>query len=239
MQDDILFRTIHEKLFTAVLGDVMDVAGLTHQFLPPSIRSLQPDGKLVGRAMPVLEADLLEADLLEADLREADCCGDDVGHSGRAKPFGLMFQALDDLKPGEVYITTGASPTYALWGGLMSTRAKSLGAAGTVLDGYHRDTREIRALDFPVFSLGAYAQDQKIRGRVVDFRCAIAFSNGVVVRPGDLVVADIDGVVVVPKQQVDDIVAAALTKVAGEEVVRQMILAGQSTQSIFDKTGIM
>jgi regulator of RNase E activity RraA len=224
MQDDVLFRTINEKLFTAVLGDVMDVAGLTRQFLPPSIRSLQPDGTLVGRAMPVLEA---------------DCCGDDVGHSGRPEPFGLMFRALDDLKPGEVYITTGASPTYALWGGLMSTRAKSLGAAGTVLDGYHRDTREIRGLDFPVFSFGAYAQDQKIRGRVVDFRCAIAFRNGVVVRPGDLIVGDIDGVLVVPKDRVTDIVAAALTKVEGEEAVRQMILDGQSTQSIFDKTGIM
>jgi regulator of RNase E activity RraA len=224
MQDDVLFRTINEKLFTAVLGDVMDVAGLTRQFLPPSIRSLQPDGTLVGRAMPVLEA---------------DCCGDDVGHSGRPESFGLMFRALDDLKPGEVYITTGASPTYALWGGLMSTRAKSLGAAGTVVDGYHRDTREIRGLDFPVFSMGAYAQDQKIRGRVIDFRCAIAFRNGVVVRPGDLIVGDIDGVVVVPKDHVNDIVAAALTKVAGEEAVRQMILDGQSTQSIFAKTGIM
>ena len=224
MQDDVLFRTVSEKLFTAVLGDVMDVAGLTRQFLPPAIRSLQPGGALVGRAMPVLEA---------------DCHGDDVGHSGRAEPFGLMFQALDDLKPGEVYITTGASPTYALWGGLMSTRAKSLGAAGAVLDGYHRDTREIQGLDFPVFSMGAYAQDQKVRGRVIDFRCAISFGNGVVVRPRDLIVADIDGVVVVPADHVDDIVAAALTKTEGEEAVRKMILDGESTQAIFRKTGIM
>ena len=224
MQDAALFQTISDTLFTAVLGDVMDVAGLTRQFLPPNIRALQPDATLVGRAMPVLEA---------------DCCGDDVGHSGRPEPFGLMFRALDDLKPGEVYITTGASPTYALWGGLMSTRAKALGAAGTVLDGYHRDTREIRGLDFPVFSYGGYAQDQKIRGRVVDFRCAIAFRNGAVVRPGDLIVGDIDGVVVIPKGQVTDIIAAALAKVAGEEAVRQMILDGQSTEAIFAKTGIM
>jgi regulator of RNase E activity RraA len=121
----------------------------------------------------------------------------------------------------------------------MSTRAKALGAAGTVLDGYHRDTREIRGLDFPVFSYGGYAQDQKIRGRVVDFRCAIAFRNGAVVRPGDLIVGDIDGVVVVPKDRLDEIIAAALTKVAGEDAVRQMILDGQSTESIFAQTGIM
>jgi regulator of RNase E activity RraA len=224
MQDEILFRTIREKLFTAVIGDVMDVAGLTRQFLPPAIRSLVPDAMLVGRAMPVLEA---------------DCCGDRPGHNGLAEPFGLMFRALDDLKPREIYITTGASPSYALWGGLMSTRAKTLGAAGAVLDGYHRDTREIRGLDFPVFSIGAYAQDQKIRGRVIDFRCTIAFRNGVEVSPGDLIVGDVDGVLVVPKDHVSDIVAKALAKVEGEGAVRQMILDGQSTQSIFDKTGIM
>jgi hypothetical protein len=80
MQDAALFATIRDKLFTAVLGDVMDVAGLTRQFLPPTIRALQPDATLVGRAMPVLEA---------------DCCGDDVGHSGKPEPFGLMFRALE------------------------------------------------------------------------------------------------------------------------------------------------
>lgn len=224
MEDKVLFRTIREKLFTAVIGDVMDVAGLTRQFLPPAIRSLVPDATLVGRAMPVLEA---------------DCSGDHVGHSGRQEPFGLMFRALDALKQDEVYITTGSSPTYALWGGLMSTRAKTLGAAGAVLDGYHRDTREIRGMDFPVFSIGAYAQDQKIRGRVVDFRCPISFRNGVEVRPGDVIVGDVDGVLVIPKDHVADIVSAALKKVEGEDAVRKMIIDGESTEAIFEKTGIM
>jgi regulator of RNase E activity RraA len=146
---DVLAQ-IREKLFTAVIGDVMDAKGLTRQFLPPEIRALDPDMVVAGRAMPVLEA---------------DCCGEMEGHSGRINAFGLMFRALDDLKQDEVYICTGASPRYALWGELMSTRAQALGAAGAVVDGFHRDTRGIRRLGFPVFSTGAYAQDQRLRGR--------------------------------------------------------------------------
>lgn len=222
--DPELFALVRERLFTAVIGDVMDAAGLTRQFLPPSIRPIDPAMVVAGRAMPVLEA---------------DCAGEQVGPSGKPEPFGLMLRALDELQDGEVYVATGASPHYALWGGLMSTRAFRLGAAGAVLDGFHRDTREIRALGFPVFSAGSYAQDQRLRGRVVDFRCRIEFGNGVEVSPGDLLVGDVDGVLVVPRDRVTEIVDAALAKVESESAVRDMIEAGESTDAIFRKTGIM
>jgi regulator of RNase E activity RraA len=224
LDDATLFETIRTQLFTAVIGDILDVAGQTHQFLPPNIRALKPGAVLVGRAMPVLEA---------------DCHGEVVAAEGGPRPFGLMFRALDDLKPGEVYITTGASPRYALWGGLMSTRARSLGAAGAVLDGYHRDTREIEALDFPVFSYGSYAQDQRLRGRVIDFRCPIEFGNAARVAPGDVIVGDIDGILAIPAALVQDVVADALKKVRGEEAVRDMILRGERTEAIYEQTGIM
>ncbi len=225
MADDAaLFETVRTRLFTAVIGDVLDVAGFRHQFLPPDIRMLRRGPMLVGRAMPVLEA---------------DCYGEDVAAEGGPRPFGLMFRALDDLKPGEIYITTGASPRYALWGGLMSTRAKSLGASGAVLDGYHRDTLEIESLGFPVCSKGAYAQDQRLRGRVIDFRCPVEFSNRVLVTPGDVVVGDVDGLVVIPSAHLEAIVAAALTKVNGEASVREMIERGERTESIYEQTGIM
>ena len=207
---------IRERLFTSVIGDVMDMQGLRQQFLPPHIRAVLPQKMLVGRAMPV---------------REEDCTtqGD----------FGLMFKALDDLRQGEVYICTGASPRYALWGELMSTRAHALGAAGAVLDGFHRDTSGILAVGLPVFSAGAYAQDQRGRGRVTDFRCEIRFANGTIVAPGDIIVADDDGVLVIPKAHLDEVVDAALVKVDGEEEVRRLIEKGEGTQAIFDRTGIM
>ena len=87
-----------------------------------------------------------------------------------AKPFGLMLEALDDLRPNEVYVATGGSFRYALWGELMSTRARYLGAAGAVLNGFVRDAAGIEALGFPTFCRGLYAQDQGPRGKVIDFR---------------------------------------------------------------------
>jgi regulator of RNase E activity RraA len=90
-----------------------------------------------------------------------------------------------------------------------------------------------------VFSAGAYAQDQRLRGRVIDYGCPIEFTNAVRVEPGDIVVGDIDGVVIIPKAHAADIVRDAVAKVQAEEIVRDMIGRGQSTQSIFDETGVM
>lgn len=224
MTDADLFTLIRTKLFTAVIGDVMDANGLTLQFLPPDIRPLRPGMALVGRAATILEIDRTPGETLPP---------------GTPEPFGFMLEALDDLQPGQIYITTGASSTYALWGGLMTTRAKALGAHGAVLAGFHRDTNEIAAQDFPLFSTGAYAQDQKGRGYVADRRCSITFANGAVVCQNDLVVGDIDGVLAIPARHVDDIVQAALAKVAGEDRVRTMIEAGVPTATIFARLGIM
>jgi regulator of RNase E activity RraA len=220
MTDAELFATIRDRLFTAVIGDILDKAGLMDQFLPAAIRPIAPDMVVVGRAMPVLVEDVTPGKPAE-------------------DAYGIMFRALDELKPDEVYITAGGSPDYALWGGLMATRAMRLGAAGAVFEGCHRDTREIARLKFPVFSLGAYAKDQKDRGAAVDYRCRITFSNGVSVSPGDIIAGDIDGVVVIPKDAAADIVRDALAKVTGEEDVRRAIEQGEPTGEIFRRTGIM
>jgi regulator of RNase E activity RraA len=220
--DRFLFGELRDRLFTAVVGDVMDSIGLHHQFLPPEIRPLRADSILVGRAMPVFEADFGENDSKQDGA-----------------PFGLMLRALDDLKPGEVYVCTGGTANYATWGGLMSARATHLGANGVICDGYHRDTREILAMGFPLFSRGAYAQDQRGRGRVVDFRQPVVFANGCRIAPGDIVFGDVDGVAVVPKDAAEEVVRLAGAKVGGESDVRRMIDAGESTEAIFAKTGIM
>ena len=222
--DNELFHLVKSELFTAVVGDVMDAAGLTLQFLPREIQPLRQDMIVAGRAMPVLEA---------------DGAGDEINHEEARKPFGLLFRALDDLHENEVYLCTGGSPTFAAWGGLMTTRALQLGAAGAVLNACSRDTREILALDFPTFSLGRYGQDQQVRGRVVDFRCSISFANGVHVEPGDLIFGDLDGVLVVPRESEDEIVSAALEKVRGESTVRTAIENGMSAQEAYDTYGIL
>ena len=224
--DTELFALARAELFTAVVGDVMDKLGLRHQFLPPEIRPLRDDMVIIGRAMPVLEADVFGEVL------------DDSRNAIMARPFGLMFHALDALQPGEVYICTGASPRYALWGELMSTRAMKLGAAGAVVDGYYRDSRGINRLGFPTFGRGSYAQDQGSRGKVIDFRVPIEI-DGVRIRPGDLIFGDLDGVCVIPKEAEEEAFAGALEKVRGENLVRAAIEDGMSTVEAFAKFSIM
>ena len=98
--DKELVSLIKGELYTAVVGDIMDKMGYTHQFLPPHIRPLRDDMFVAGRAMTVLEADVY----------------DNQGTSGTnpvlKRSFGLMLEALDDLKEGEIYICSGSSPSY-------------------------------------------------------------------------------------------------------------------------------
>jgi regulator of RNase E activity RraA len=204
----------------------MDTIGLQKQFLPPQIRPLRDDMVVIGRAMTVLEADVFAAQV------------EGSANALMAKPFGIMLEALDDLKAGEVYICTGASPTYALWGELMSTRAIKLGAAGAVLDGYSRDTAGILNLNFPTFSYGPYAQDQGPRGKVIDFRVPIQI-GGVKILPGDIVFGDLDGVCIIPQDAEQDVFVKSLEKARGEKLVRKAIESGMSAVEAFRKFGIM
>ena len=221
-----LFEIAKTELYTAVVGDVMDTLGLTRQFLPPRIQPLRDDMVVVGRAMTVLEAD--------------DAGGESEGRADPtlSRPFGLMLAALDDLAEHEVYLCTGASPTYALWGELMSTAARNRGAAGAVVNGWSRDTRGILKLGFPTFSYGRYAQDQRPRGKVIDFRCSIEI-EGVKVRPGDIVFGDLDGVCVVPREAEREVFEGAIEKARGEKQVFDAISGGMLAQDAWDTYGIM
>ncbi len=184
-QDDgELFETVRRELFTSVVGDVMDKLGLQHQFLPPAIQPLRRDMILIGRAAPVLSVEVFEEKVSGAKNKLME------------RPFGLMLEALDDLQANEIYVCGGASPRNALWGELMSIRARQVGASGAVLNGYSRDTRAILNLGFPTFSWGSYGQDSAPRYKVVDYRVAVEI-GGVRIRPGDTVFGDLDGVCVI------------------------------------------
>lgn len=224
--DKALFSLIKEELYTAVIGDIMDKMGFTRQFLPPQIRPLRDDMLVAGRAMTVLEADVLEN------------ATDSGANPLLKRSFGLMLEALDDLKENEVYICSGSSPDYALWGELMSARAIQCKAAGAVVNGYSRDTKGILALDFPCFSYGPYAQDQAPRGKVIDYRVPIEM-NGVRINDGDIVVGDIDGVCVVPHAIEEEVITRSLEKARGERMVLKKIQKGMKARDAFDQFGIM
>lgn len=215
--DSELFDLIKNQLYTAVVGDILDTLGLFHQFLPPSLQPLTLDMKVVGRAMPVLMMDV---------------------YGQQKEPFGLMTQALDALQPGEVYLATGSQHRSANWGEIMTASAKARGATGAVVYGYHRDTPQVLEQNFPVFSLGRFAQDSGPRMKVADFRIPIEI-EGVTIQPGDLVFGDLDGVVIIPRKVEEEVIQKALEKVKGEKIVRKAIENGLSCTEAFKKYGIL
>ncbi len=225
--DKELFILAKQDLFTALVGDVLDKLGFLHQFLPQQLKPLDPKMVIIGRAMPVLEADVFD------EVTEGS------NNLLMQKPFGLMFKALDSLKENEVYICTGSSPKYALWGGLMSVRAMKLNAAGAIVNGFSRDTNQVLDLKFPTFSLGTYAQDQGPRGKVIDYRVAIEWDH-IRISPGDIIFGDRDGVLVIPKEVEEEAFTGALKKAHEEKLVLKTLQSdGMSSVDAFQKFGIM
>ncbi|MFC6879332.1 MULTISPECIES: RraA family protein [Actinomadura] len=212
-----LFALLRERLHTPVVGDILDTLGLMHQFLPPEIHGIRAGVKVVGRAMPVVIADV----------------------SGpQSRPFGRLTEALDQLEPGEVYVAQNGTVPTAAWGEILTVTARGHGAAGAVIDGYHRDTRALLAQDWPVFSRGGFAQDAGVRKVVVDYRVPIEI-GGVRTAPGDLVFGDEDGVVVVPTHVEQEVIERAIEKVSTEGFVRQAIEQGMSSTDAFARFGVL
>jgi len=213
-------EALRQHLFTAVLSDCLDAAGYRDQAMHAHIRPLDESLVLCGRARTALYMDVYDAPEGE-------------------NPYELEIQLVDDLKADEVPVfACGASGRIAPWGELLSTAARARGAAGVVMDGLTRDVRAIRAMKLPVFAGGIGPLDSKGRGKVMAIDVPVEVA-GARVAPGDLVFGDADGVVVVPRAVEDQLVAAALAKVAGENATREALARGEKLADVFKRHGIL
>jgi regulator of RNase E activity RraA len=215
--DAELFRLMEDTLYSPVVGDILDLLGLFHQFLPQPIQPILTTMRIAGRAMPVQITD---------------------AWGKQEFPFGRMTEALDQIQPHEIYVVTGGSQNCAAWGEIMTATAKTRGGAGAIVDGFHRDTPRVLEQEWPVFSRGRFAQDAGVRSKVVDFRCPVEI-GGVFINPGDLIFGDLDGVVVVPQAVEREVVTRAVEKARAEKVVRKDIEGGLSSTEAFRKYGIL
>jgi len=215
--DNELFSLMTARLYTPVVGDILDDLGFEHQFLPQPIQPMREEMKLAGRAMPVLMIDVF---------------------GKQSQPFGKLTEALDQLKPGEIYLATGGAMRCAYWGEILTATAKKRGATGAVIDGFHRDTPQVLSQNWPVFSRGRFAQDSAVRTQVVDYRCKVEV-GGATVSPGDLLFGDLDGVLIIPRAVESEVIARALEKASGEKLVRREIESGLSSTDAFRKYGIL
>ncbi|MDZ8117015.1 RraA family protein [Pontiella agarivorans] len=215
--DEALFELMKHELYTPVLGDILDDLGNYHHFLPQPVQPAREAMKIAGRAMPVVQADV---------------------YGPQEKPFGLLTEALDQLEAGEVYIASGGDMRCAYWGEILTATARMRGAAGAVVNGFHRDTPQMLEQNFPVFSRGRYAADSGVRTIIQAYRVPIEV-GGVWINPGDLVFGDLDGVLIIPKEIETEVVCKALEKARGEKMVRKEIENGMSSTDAFAKYGIL
>ncbi len=207
-----------ELLTSAVLADVLDGLGHRHSALPPSVRPLRPTWKIFGRAATL----------------NAVSVSDEPRH-----PYAVEMECIDALRPGDVLVaTTNGDHGSALWGELLSTSARAHGAVGVVLDGRTRDAARILAMDFPVFAAGFSPLDSKGRIDGIEHGRPIRLGD-CLVRPGDWIFGDIDGVVVVPVEAFDRAMERALEKVTGENRVRDELARGRSLREVFAEYRIL
>ena len=197
---------------------MLDALGHRTSALPPEVRPLTPEWKILGRA--------------------ATLCAVPVA-SEPVHPYEVEMTCIDALKAGEVLVaTTSGDRGSALWGELLSTASKARGAVGVVIDGLTRDAGRILAMDFPVFASGFSPLDSKGRLDCISHGVPIRL-GACVVRPGDWIFGDIDGVVAVPAHLADAAFARALEKASGENIVRDELAKGRSVREVFAQYGIL
>jgi regulator of RNase E activity RraA len=218
---DPVVQLMSKSFFSALISDVLDDLGYRDQALPARIRPLDEGLKMVGRARTMLYADVY-----------ALPGPDENPHAGEIK-------LVDSLTTGDIVVCAcGTSGRIAPWGSLLSTAAKVRGAAGALMDGMVRDIAEIRELKLPVFHGGIGPLDSKGRARVIDTDVPVE-CGGVKIAPGDLIIGDADGVVVVPRSIEDAVVKAALEKLKGENNTKAALLAGRSLAEVYEEFGVL
>jgi 4-hydroxy-4-methyl-2-oxoglutarate aldolase len=220
MSDAVVSSIRRHRIPTAVLSDTLDSLNLRDQAMKAQVRPLDISIDMAGRArtglfMPVYQ--------IEEGLN----------------PYELEIALIDDLKPDEVVVLAcGDSGRIAPWGELLTTACLARKAAGCVTDGLVRDVRQITQLRFPVFHGGIGPLDSKGRGRVMQIEIPVVCA-GVLVRPQDVVVGDADGVVVIPREVEEQVLALAIEKVTGEDNTRDALRQGESLASVFQRFGIL
>lgn len=208
-----------ERLTTAILSDSLDAVGLRNQVLQFRLAPLVAGSRILGRAWTVAFEPSVE--------------------DNPADPYGPAIDYICGIRPGEIaVVATDESNESAFWGELFSAAALGAGAVGVVTDGNLRDTDKIAGLGFPAFSLSRRPIDYRMRMRVVGVGEPVVL-GGVQVAGGDLVMADDDGVVVVPQSSEGEVLRRARERAAGESTVLAELLAGETLRQVWDRHGIL
>ncbi len=218
-QDEkITLEMMRQSLFAAVVNDALDSIGLRHQSPRQQLHPMTVNGVLVGRCKTTLWTDMAHTE---------------------NRPYELVLQAVDGCQQDDVLIAAAdGSMRSAIWGELLSTAARNSGCVGAIVDGAVRDIARVRSIGFPIYARGSGVCDCLNRMRVVNIDVPVEIDR-VLVSPGDLLIADDDGIVVVPQQVEEEVIRRAWNKVHAEDLTRNAIRGGMKATAAYEKFRVL
>ena len=215
---EITLEMMRTTLYGAVVCDALDGLGFTNQSPRVALVPQTVTGLLVGRCKTTLWADMAHVD---------------------PEPYALELRAVDSCQPDDIVIAAAqGSMRSGIWGELLSTAARNRGCIGAIVDGAVRDTRQMTQMGFAVFARGRCLYDSQNRQRVIDVDVPVEL-GGIEFRSGDLVIADVDGVVVVPHELETETIRRAWEKVHAENITRDAIRAGMLASEAYRTYGVL
>lgn len=205
----------YEAVFTAAVNDVLREMGYIYQTLPNAIQGLSPDMKVAGIAFTLKGSKNL--DIVDEMPERA--------------------RMLDSIPKDAVCVwDTSNDDESAQWGEIMTMAAKTRGARGAIVDGGVRDTDRVLQQKFPVFARFRTSNGMMGRFRMIGFQVPIRVGE-VSICPGDVILGDIDGVIVVPRKLAYDVLLKAEYIRDNEVEIKKMVLSGLTAVDIVDRGG--
>jgi 4-hydroxy-4-methyl-2-oxoglutarate aldolase len=197
------------RLPTAAVSDAIDRMGI--QGVALGIKPLTPGFKLCGRAFT---------------LRYRP-----IGYVER----GTVGDYIDDVPPGDVVVLdNGGRLDATVWGDILTLTARQRGVAGTVIDGVCRDVARAIEVNYPIYSRSHTMRTGKDRVEVEDVNVPVGL-NDVQVRPGDLLIGDADGIVVIPWSRAEEVLKVAQEIEVAEKAIEEEVLKGTSLRAAREK----
>jgi len=205
----------YEKLYSGAVNDVLREMCLPNQALPPAIVPLRDEMVVAGEAFTVRGvADPMLAG--ELDVR---------------------VKMLDELDAHHVVVWNANGERVAShWGGVMTRASMKRGCRGAIIDGGIRDTKDILARKFPIWSRYRTSTGALAHTRIAAYQQPIVV-EGLIIKPGDIVLADIDGALVVPRKLAVAVLERAEQIVHNEGEIKEWVDAGLSAEEISDRGG--
>ena len=207
---------LQHQLYSGILCDVMDGMGYRNQAISNKINPLNDETVIFGPAFTSIGTEV---------------------YSMPEDPLTAQCKVVDQLGEGEIYVlVTRGNYNCAVFGELFATAVKVRKGAGVLLDGYARDLKALKEMDFPVFFRGKNPKTSKGRCEINECQIPVTM-DGVTIRPGDYIFGDIDGTVIIPKEIADEVLEKALETIKKENVVRSILQNGGTLQQAYAENG--